>query len=182
MGCWGITAFESDAGLDAVICIRKHLPDDGKLVLKDVLEALKGDGWNQPPGISECASHSSPMALAEIMIKFLDGNFDGLDHDEEWAKDDKKFKDLVSFQADRESVQWIRDYLKNTLDYAVQEASMHSDNCKRWNGWFLKKDWLEWQAHMQKLVYRLDGILLTGEEAIELVKPQAPEQGVGMKM
>ena len=23
MGCWGITAFESDAGLDAVCCIRR---------------------------------------------------------------------------------------------------------------------------------------------------------------
>ena len=31
MGCWGITAFESDAGLDAVDFIRNNLPEDGKL-------------------------------------------------------------------------------------------------------------------------------------------------------
>lgn len=30
MGCWGITAFESDEGLDALGCIRKNLPKDGK--------------------------------------------------------------------------------------------------------------------------------------------------------
>ncbi len=29
MGCWGITAFESDAGLDAISLIRKHLPEQG---------------------------------------------------------------------------------------------------------------------------------------------------------
>lgn len=29
MGCWGITAFESDAGLDAVCCIRRSLPRMG---------------------------------------------------------------------------------------------------------------------------------------------------------
>ena len=28
MGCWGITALESDNGLDAVRCVRYNLPAD----------------------------------------------------------------------------------------------------------------------------------------------------------
>ena len=43
MGCWGITAFESDAGLDAVCCIRRSLPKDGKLELDAVIQRLQQD-------------------------------------------------------------------------------------------------------------------------------------------
>ena len=48
-GCWGITAFESDEGPDAVEFIRENLPEDGKLELEALLEALKQDSWNAPP-------------------------------------------------------------------------------------------------------------------------------------
>ena len=37
MGCWGITALESDNGLDAVGCVRYNLPADGQLDLGDCL-------------------------------------------------------------------------------------------------------------------------------------------------
>lgn len=175
MGCWGITAFESDAGLDAAHFIRKHLPENGRVQLKTILDALQQDSWNRPPDASERASHSSPMVLAEIIVKFLDGNLQGLDYDEGWAKNDKKFKDLVSFQADRSSIQWIRDYLNDTLKYAVEEVDSHKGTCTLWNGWFLEKDWLAWQVHMRTLISRLEGLLLSGEEMVELVKPQEPE-------
>lgn len=49
MGCWGITALESDAGLDTVGFIRRHLPKDGRLQLEKIVEALKRDDWNAPP-------------------------------------------------------------------------------------------------------------------------------------
>ena len=57
MGCWGITAFESDAGLDAVDLIRENLPDDGKMNLKTMIRLLQGrwmvfstgrNRWGQP--------------------------------------------------------------------------------------------------------------------------------------
>ena len=38
MGCWGITALESDNGLDAVRCVRYNLPADGQLDLGEMLE------------------------------------------------------------------------------------------------------------------------------------------------
>ena len=37
MGCWGITALESDNGLDAVRCVRYNLPADGQLDLGEML-------------------------------------------------------------------------------------------------------------------------------------------------
>ena len=40
MGCWGITALESDNGLDAVRCVRYNLPADGQLDLGEMLERL----------------------------------------------------------------------------------------------------------------------------------------------
>lgn len=51
MGCWGITAFESDAGLDAVCCIRRSLPKDGKLELDAVIQRLQQDSWNRPADV-----------------------------------------------------------------------------------------------------------------------------------
>ena len=48
MGCWGITALESDDGLDAVGCIRYNLPKNGQLDLGEMLERLKKDQWNAP--------------------------------------------------------------------------------------------------------------------------------------
>lgn len=80
MGCWGITAFESDAGLDAVDFIRNNLPEDGKLQVQRVLEELQQDDWNRPDNPKDGPSHTSPMALAEIMLKVMDNMPDGLDY------------------------------------------------------------------------------------------------------
>lgn len=40
MGCWGITAFESDSGLDSVDFIRENLLNNEKLELEKIIEAL----------------------------------------------------------------------------------------------------------------------------------------------
>ena len=65
MGCWGITAFESDEGLDAVEFIRESIPEDGKLELETLVETLKRDSWNAPRSEErrvgkECRSRWSP--------------------------------------------------------------------------------------------------------------------------
>ena len=39
MGCWGITAFESDTGLDAIGLIRNHLPEQGDVKLQQMIQA-----------------------------------------------------------------------------------------------------------------------------------------------
>ena len=48
MGCWGITAFESDEGLDAVEFIRESIPEDGKAGSETLVETLGQDSWNAP--------------------------------------------------------------------------------------------------------------------------------------
>ena len=85
MGCWGITAFESDEGLDAIDFIRESLPENGKLELETLLEALKRDSWNAPPDVEMAGAHTSVMALAELMLKFVDRAVKSLDNEEDWS-------------------------------------------------------------------------------------------------
>ena len=61
MGCWGITAFESDTGLDAIEFIREKLPVGGKVELDKMLENLRGDSWNAPPDVESAGAHTSVM-------------------------------------------------------------------------------------------------------------------------
>jgi len=182
MGCWGVTAFESDAGLDAVGFIRKNLPEDGNLELGKIIEALKKDEWNKPLDIADSHSHTSPMALAEIMVKFLDQDISDLDYDDEWAATDNKFGSITSFTADKESVQWLRDYLSNSLNAAREDAEfMQSmDEEDRWGGWFEEKDWHGWQNHMSTLVGRMDALMASPESQIELLQPREQENGLVM--
>ena len=164
MGCWGITAFESDAGLDAAGFIRDHLPEDGRLELEKLIGALRQDSWNAPSDVTDGESHTSPMALAEVVVKFLDRDLDGLDYDGDWAAQDKKFNTITSFTASRDSVRWLRDYLSDTLKYAVKNA----EKGHKWGGWFQKKDWIDWQNHMAVLIGRLDGVLAGDGSTLEL--------------
>lgn len=164
MGCWGITAFESDAGLDAAGFIRKHLPEDGRLELGNMIAALRQDEWNVPPEPAEAGSHTSPMALAEIMVRFLNRNAGSLDHTGAWAWEENKFSAVTSFTASREDVKWLRDYLADTLKYSMQ----HAEKGEKWSGWFQKEDWKSWQNHMAMLIGRLDGVLAANGNLLEL--------------
>ena len=130
MGCWGITAFESDAGLDAAGFIRETMLKAGRMELGEIIKAIQKEAWYAPPEASEGVAHTSPMAMAEIIVKFLDG--------------------------DRE------------LKYAKENAVKGNN----WGGWFEKKNWIGWQNHMEKLVSRLDELLSSGENCMELVPLQ----------
>ncbi len=177
MGCWGITAFESDAGLDAVDYIRHILPEDGELDLGTVIEALKADDVRLPD-TQDAESHSSPMALAEIIVKLVDHDMDSLDYDDEYFAGERKFSDLTSFSASKESLRWLRDYLIDTLQSARQWAGREGN----WNGWFEEKNWIGWQEHMATLVGRLDGLLAEQGYTIDLLTVNQPENGQTMKM
>lgn len=175
MGCWGITAFESDEGLDAVEFIRESLPEDGKLELEALLEALKQDSWNAPPEVEMAGAHTSVMALAELMLKFVDGKVKSLDYDGEWGKEDHKFDSITLFTAHRETVQWIRNYIFDTLLQVKKHARFQAENGEKWGGWFEEKNWIGWQEHMSELVSRLDILLESSEAKIELIPLQRPE-------
>lgn len=152
MGCWEITAFESDAGLDAIDFIRRNLPEDGKLYLEKIIEALCQDNWNVPADVKNAESHTSSLALAEMLIKFLDGDIDDLDYKESWTANDRKFSSITSFTASRESVLWLRDYISDTLEYARENVKFRIQYGEKWGGWFKEKDWIGWQEHMTVLI------------------------------
>lgn len=183
MGCWGITAFESDSGLDAVGFIRINLPEDGKLELGKIIEAMRtvdGAEWYVPDAANG-ESHTGPMALAEIMAMFLNGDTCDLDYDEEWAADDNKFSSVTSFTADKESVQWLRGYISDTLKYSLENAEYRAQHgtreCDKRGGWREEKDWHGWQDHMSTLVSRMDTLLALPESQIELIRPQEQANG-----
>ena len=171
----GITAFESDEGLDAVEFIRRNLPEDGKLELETLLEALKQDSWNAPAEVETAGSHTSVMALGELMLKFVDGDVKSLDYDGEWGKEDHRFDSITSFTAHREPVQWIRNYIFDTLRNVKKHSRFQAENGEKWGGWFEEKNWIDWQEHMAELVSRLDIFLESSEAEIELIPLQSPE-------
>lgn len=175
MGCWGITAFESDAGLDAVAFIRKNLPKDGKLELENMIKVLQQDEWNAPPDVTDAESHTSPMVLAEILVKFLDQDIGSLDDNGEWAAEDNKFAAITSFAASKESILWVRDYVFDTLRHAKEHSEFSEKYGEKWNGWFEEKNWVGWQEHMEALVSRLDILVVSTESHMELIPQQ--EQG-----
>jgi len=183
MGCWGITAFESDDGLDTVGFIRKNLPADGKLYLGKIIEAMQEKDYRMPDA-AEGYSHTGPMALAEILVKFLNRDMSELDYDEAWAKNDNKFSSITSFTASKESVQWLKDYISDTLKSAKENAELRAEHaiseCDQWGGWFEKSDWIGWQDHMEVLISHMDGLLALPENQIELLLPLNQENDLMM--
>lgn len=159
MGCWGITAMQSDDGLDAVEFIREHFPKDGKLELSTVIQSLLQDECNRPPEVTDGQPHTSPMALAEIMVKFLEQDHESLDHDVGPYMRQNKYSMVTSFTATKESIQWVRNYIADTLRHSRRNAQMESQN-RKWGGWFKEENWTGWQEYMTDLAGHLQVLFL----------------------
>ena len=95
MGCWGIEAFQSDIGLDALGMIKDSFSESRKLDMGQVLHKMKenGDGYVPDPTTGE--SHSGPMMAAEIICRFLEGSSGELDYG--WEPETRWFSALESF-------------------------------------------------------------------------------------
>ena len=174
MGCWGITAMQSDDGLDTVEFIRGCLPKDGKLELSAIIQSLLQDEWNRPSEVTDGQPHTSPMALAEIMVKFLEHDLGSLDHDVGPHMRQNEFSTVTSFTATKESIQWIRNYIADTLRYSSRNAQMESQD-RKWGGWFKEENWVGWQEHMTYLVGCLDVLLSSVGSQVELVNMKDQE-------
>ncbi|MFR5664819.1 MAG: hypothetical protein ACLTL7_09565 [Enterocloster bolteae] len=174
MGCWGITAMQSDDGLDTVEFIRGCLPKDGKLELSAIIQSLLQDEWNRPSEVTDGQPHTSPMALAEIMVKFLEHDLGSLDHDVGPHMRQNEFSTVTSFTATKESIQWIRNYIADTLRYSRRNAQMESQD-RKWGGWFKEENWVGWQEHMTYLVGCLDVLLSSVGSQVELVNMKDQE-------
>jgi len=185
MGAWGISAFESDAGWDALSFIRESLPEDGKLELKQIIEDMRREKW-YIPDVSDGDSHTGPMMLAEIVVKFIDQDISELDYDEEWAEKENKFSAIASFAADKDSLKWLRGYISDTLESAKANAVYRAEHAAyEWDlrgGWREEQDWLGWQEHMSTLVNRLDTLISSPDNIVELNQPQEQVLSPSMDM
>lgn len=177
MGCWGITAFESDSGLDAVETIRGALPKDGKLELTAAIEALRKQ-YGALPDVKLAHSHSGPIALADIIAKFVDGDISRLDYDDEAWEQDGKFKEIRAFTATKETLAWLRAYVADTFKIRVAAAAESAKSGRptdydfrpEWGGWREERDWLAWQKYLQSLIATLDTLLAEPGESVQIKK------------
>lgn len=168
MGAWGITAFESDAGLDVIGVIRKGLPKDGRLTLKNLLESLQNSEWSAADDPQLGHSHTSPLAVTELIFKIQDNDYTSVDYEEDWAKEYPRFQDLSSFTADKESLLWLKDYLTKNLAAARNNAANYTDPFDPYNGWFYKENWEGWQQHMETMIERLGELYERPGDEIDL--------------
>ena len=167
MGSWGITALQSDIGLDAVSDIRGFFLDNQPLILSDILHFLEQDKFYAPPA-EEGVSHTGILALSEIIVTgFLDRDFSRID----LLPEEKSFSEVGYFNATKQSVQWLRDYLEQTLHSAVDNAESNAA-VDKWNGWFKEENWVGWQEHMKSIVDRLDTLLTFPTDPINLASDE----------
>ena len=144
---------------------------------------MRQDQWATPP-VAFGHSQTGPMAIAEILQKFIDNNSGNLDYGEDWAATGKRFNRTISFAADKESLQWLREYISDTLAHKVKDVELRagldgaSENDKR-GGWFKDENWHGWQRHMSGLVSTLDGLIASPDAQIELIQPQEQTHGDG---
>ena len=172
MGCWGISGLQSDSGLDAISYVRKKLLWEGRLDLDTVIDTLQKSSWNRPPEASEGLSHTSFMAVAELIVLYLNKDAASLDYVGHWSEKDGKFASIQSFTASKESLAYLRDYLSDSLRYAKENAKCKAEHEEMWGGWFEEENWIGWQEHMEALVSCLDTLLAAEGNLLELVPQQ----------
>lgn len=172
MDCWGITALQSDPGLNAIRYIREKLLRDGRLDLDTVIDTLRRKSWNRPPKASEGPSHTSLMAVAELIVLYLNKDAASLDYVGQWSEKHRKFASIHSFTASKESLTYLRDYLSESLRNAKENAKCKAEHGEMWGGWFEEKNWIGWQEHMEALVSCLNTLLAAEGNLLELVPQQ----------
>ena len=165
MGCFGVRAFDSDDGMDAIDTLRASLPPAGiAFELKAAIRTLL-DTPDMVPDANKGLMHAGPVALTELLIRYKDGSVDVLDSDDE---EPIKFAAVEALIVDHRSVSWMHDYLSNILrvrvEYADRQEKESGDDRTSWGGWREKSDWLLWQKHMAKLMGFLDTLILKAKD------------------
>ena len=70
----------------------------------------------------------------------------------------------------------MRTYLYDTLLNAREDAKNSEEYDRKWGGWFEKKDWINWQRLMKALITRLDLLLASAEDVIEIMSVKEQNQ------
>jgi len=159
MGCWGIEALASDAGMDAWDdLLMECLTEDGKLELNQMIDSIKRDPLYVVPNATD-GYYIEPLVIAELIIRFIN-------------QSSYRYEEITSCAVDKKSVRWIRKYVSDTLQSRIKvvecAAKSGADKYTRWDGW-TEEDWHRWQTHMSELIGALGKLLSSPVDPIELI-------------
>lgn len=155
-----LMALETEKGKIVVDMLRAMIQKDGKLDLEQVMLNLKAETDEKLPAPEQTATHTSWMALAEIMVKIMNHEAKDLDIEDQ----EKTFTSLTSFYASRYALLVLQTYLSLTILYSRDIARK-----KKWNGWPTEEKWKEWQEHMEALVGCMEVLIRMDDVGTELV-------------
>lgn len=166
MGCWGITALESDTGLDVIEMIRDNITEDQRLDMDQALHILKADFSECIPDVKRGIPHTGPMMILEVICMYLDGRCRSIDWP--WEPTNRCFSELTSLSISKKTLQEISGYLRETLLYSRENA--RNPDGRKWNGWIHEKDWKAWQSYMEALIERVNALMDLAGDPIEFVQ------------
>lgn len=154
-----IMALDTKIGADTLEAVRKMIPEDRKLNLEKVMWELKNSPEGNVPDPEHAAPYTGWMALAEIMVRVMNGETKELDI----GTYGKNFSELRSFYASRAALMALQTYLSLTVLYSRKYAGKTTRN-----GWPSEEKWNQWQEHMEALTECIAVLLGLNREGTEL--------------
>jgi hypothetical protein len=146
MGSWGIKALESDNGLDVIDCLEEFISGNNEFKLPEIINFLKSNGLlGEDFTEIDFLYDNTAMAVAELYLMFKDtGKLDYTNDDETRSLE----KNIKSFPADKESLEYILQYLMD-IKNEVPDADGEREIVELYNEEI-------WQNHLDELIKRIN--------------------------
>lgn len=143
MGAWGISALQSDEGLDVLNFLEETcLPGHTALKLEEIIDSMKGEGFfGETFEEIDFFYDQSALALTELYLDWLDtGKF----------PDGESWDHIREFAASGEALGFLLRYLHDIRDEVPDEDGEREIVELRKNS----RD--EWSAHLDTLIQKLE--------------------------
>ena len=145
MGAWGISALQSDEGLDVLNFLEETcLPGHTALKLEEIITAMKGEGFfGETFEEIDFFYDQSALALAELYLEWPDT---------ETFPDGELWSNIQKFTASGEALRFLLRYLRGILD-EVPDEDGEREIVELWKD-SPSRD--EWSAHLDTLIQKLE--------------------------
>lgn len=143
MGAWGISALQSDEGLDVLNFLEETcLPGHTALKLEEIIDSMKGEGFfGETFEEIDFFYDQSALALTELYLDWLDtGKF----------PDRESWDHIREFTASGEALGFLLRYLRDIRD-EVPDEDGEREIVELWKD---SRD--EWSAHLDTLIQKLE--------------------------
>jgi Domain of unknown function (DUF4259) len=153
MGAWGITALESDQGLDVVDFVKRFVSNikaqPVNIDMAELINAMKKEGFfGRNFEEVDFYFDNAAMALAELYLMFK--HTGKLDYDDENQSQDLA-KRVKSFVADKAALSFILQYL-NDIKSEKPDKYGNREIIELWRE---SGSWDEWKANLTNLIEEL---------------------------